>query len=195
MTKSTHVHESVETKGPRPGALRLLALVTAMALALFIGAGSLSASAKPRTADPSTVPVTGTLADGTGAVDGSFDVSKFVVQDGQLFAVGTFTGTVTDEADNVTSGTDEMAMPVNLAASDGSCQILDLVLGPVDLDLLGLQVHLDTVHLNITAQSGPGNLLGNLLCAVSGLLDGPTGTSAIVTQIANLLNRLLGVLG
>jgi hypothetical protein len=49
-------------------------------------------------------------------------------------------------------------------------------LDQVDLDLLGLQVHLDTVHLNITAQSGPGNVVGNLLCAVAGLLDpGTTG--------------------
>lgn len=50
----------------------------------------------------------------------------------------------------------------------------------------------DTVHLSITAQQGPGNLLGNLLCAVANLLNGPTGVNAIVTQIANLLNQLLG---
>ena len=51
------------------------------------------------------------------------------------------------------------------------------------------------MHLNITAQSGPGNLLGNLLCAVAGLLNGPTGLNAILTQIAALLNQLLGILG
>jgi hypothetical protein len=51
------------------------------------------------------------------------------------------------------------------------------------------------VHLNITAQQGPGNLLGNLLCAVAGLLDGPTGVNAILRQIATLLNQLLGALG
>ena len=60
---------------------------------------------------------------------------------------------------------------VGPAQAPGQCQILDLVLGPLDLDLLGLVVHLDTVHLNITAQRGPGNLLGNLLCAVAGLLN------------------------
>jgi hypothetical protein len=64
-----------------------------------------------------------------------------------------------------------------------------------DLNLLGLQVHLDQVHLNITAQFCPGNLLGNLLCAVAHLLDGPTGLNAILTQIAALLNQLLGALG
>ena len=90
---------------------------------------------------------------------------------------------------------DAKQLLVDLAQGTGSCQILDLVLGPLDLDLLGLQVHLDQVHLNITAQSGPGNLLGNLLCAVAGLLNGPTGLNAVLTQIAALLNQILGVLG
>jgi hypothetical protein len=47
--------------------------------------------------------------------------------------------------------------------------VLDLVLGPLDLNLLGLVAHLDRVHLNITAVPGAGNLPGNLLCAIAGL--------------------------
>jgi hypothetical protein len=43
------------------------------------------------------------------------------------------------------------------------CTVLDLTLGPLDLNLLGLMVHLDTVHLVITADS-EGGLLGSLLC-------------------------------
>jgi hypothetical protein len=174
----------------------VVALLIALVTVLFIGAGAATANAKPRTADPTQVNITGTLADGTGDVTGTWDVSRFAVQNGELVAIGTFTGTITDGAGTVLeSGTQAVTMPVNLQQSEGSCQILDLVLGPLDLDLLGLQVHLDQVHLNITAQSGPGNLLGNLLCAVAGLLDGPTGLNAILTQIANLLNQLLGVLG
>jgi hypothetical protein len=51
-------------------------------------------------------------------------------------------------------------------------------------------VFLDEVNLEIVAQSGPGNLLGNLLCGIAGLLDagGPTNT------LARLLNQLLGLL-
>jgi len=52
-------------------------------------------------------------------------------------------------------------------------------------------VHLNQVVLDITAQSGPGNLLGNLLCAVAHLLD----SNASVTALANLLNSILGQLG
>lgn len=45
--------------------------------------------------------------------------------------------------------------------------------------------------LDIAAEPGPGNLLGNLLCAIAGLLDppGPLG------QLAALLNNLLRILG
>ena len=45
------------------------------------------------------------------------------------------------------------------------CPILDLVLGPLDLNLLGLIVHLDQVHLTITADS-EGGLLGQLLAGL-----------------------------
>src|SRR4029078_3545385 len=43
------------------------------------------------------------------------------------------------------------------------CPVLDLTLGPLDLNLLGLMVHLNRVHLTITADS-TGGILGNLLC-------------------------------
>jgi hypothetical protein len=56
-------------------------------------------------------------------------------------------------------------------------------------DLLGLQVHLDKVVLDITAQSGPGNLLGNLLCSIAHRLD--SNTTGGLTQLVNQLNQLL----
>ena len=77
------------------------------------------------------------------------------------------------------------------AAAAATCDILHLVLAPLDLDLLGLQVHLDRVLLNIVAATGAGNLLGNLLCAVTGLLDG--GLSGLLGRIGDLLNQILGV--
>jgi len=68
--------------------------------------------------------------------------------------------------------------------------ILDLTLGPLHLDLLGLVVDLNQVHLTITAERGPGNLLGNLLCAVAGLLDqGGNGNA-----IQNLLDQINAIL-
>ncbi len=86
-----------------------------------------------------------------------------------------------------------LTLPVIGSQATASCEILDLVLGPLDLNLLGLVVHLDTVHLNITAVPGPGNLLGNLLCAVAGLLDNTGGGTAggALNGIAALLNNIL----
>lgn len=75
-----------------------------------------------------------------------------------------------------------------------TCSILHLVLGPLDLNLLGLKVHLNRVVLDITAQSGPGNLLGNLLCAVAHLLDGTSPTLTDLLRLSTLLNRIIGIL-
>jgi hypothetical protein len=62
------------------------------------------------------------------------------------------------------------------AAQAGSCQVLRLVLGPLDLNLLGLVVQLygparnQPVTLTITSTPG-GGVLGDLFCGLSG---GPT---------------------
>jgi hypothetical protein len=59
------------------------------------------------------------------------------------------------------------------AAQAGTCQVLRLVLGPLDLNLLGLVVQLygdnrrSPVVLTITATRG-GGVLGDLFCGVSG---------------------------
>jgi hypothetical protein len=55
------------------------------------------------------------------------------------------------------------------------------------------------LDITITAEQGPGNLLGNLLCAVAGLLDPPTGgggggLSGLLNGIIALLNQILGQL-
>jgi hypothetical protein len=54
-----------------------------------------------------------------------------------------------------------------LAQAGEVCLILDLVLGPLDLNLLGLMIHLDRVHLRITADP-EGGILGSLLCSLAG---------------------------
>jgi hypothetical protein len=75
-----------------------------------------------------------------------------------------------------------------------SCGILLLDLGPLHLDLLGLVVDLNEVVLDITGQTGSGNLLGNLLCALTGLLDIPGAIAGIINLIDSI-NQLLGTIG
>ena len=64
------------------------------------------------------------------------------------------------------------------------------MLGPLNLNLLGLVIDLNQVVLNITAVPGAGNLLGNLLCAVVNLLNGLT----TLGQIAALLTAIIAFL-
>ncbi len=69
--------------------------------------------------------------------------------------------------------------------------MLDLTLGPLHLDLLGLMVDLNQVRLTINAVSGPGNLLGNLLCAIAGLLDPvPSAGELATSSRGKLFTRL-----
>lgn len=77
----------------------------------------------------------------------------------------------------------------------GATNILHLSLGPVDLTLLGLNVHLDNcaggpVTVDITAQSGPGNLLGNLLGNLSHLLDSNAATNALNNAINRVVSEI-----
>jgi hypothetical protein len=106
-------------------------------------------------------------------------VTGFQAVNGVLTAAGTITG----------GGVTIPFSGVPVQAS-GNCTILDLSLGPLHLNLLGLVVDLNQVHLTITAQQGSGNLLGNLLCSVAHLLD----SSASPVAIANHLNHILSLL-
>lgn len=187
---------------------RRLAAMASVGLTLAAVTAFLIAPAAPA-APPSTsatfpINVTGTCTDvgvpsnlctaagQTLSFAGTGSVTNFSVVNGVLTAAGTITGTltntVTGATQSLTNGT--FSTPVS-GGGGGSCQILDLTLGPLHLDLLGLVVDLNQVHLNITAQPGPGNLLGNLLCSVAHLLDNNSSPNA-VQQLVNLLNQLLG---
>jgi hypothetical protein len=172
----------------------LAALVAGMLFLLAGTAAAASAAPAAPAAAPVTAPVTGTFTDangGTGTFTGTYTIDKFVQNGDAVTAEGTLTGALKDAtgADAGTVDATPAALPLDPAATAAGCQILDLVLGPLDLNLLGLVVHLNQVHLNITAVPGAGDLLGNLLCAVAGLLDGGP-----LAGLADLLNQILAIL-
>ena len=133
--------------------------------------------------------VTGTVTNATGGVVRTFvaQATVPVTSGGSRVAKG-----ATGGASQVAScdGGSDVAADASVAQA-GACNILNLVLGPLDLNILGLQINLNQVVLDITGQTGAGNLLGNLLCAITGLLD----AGSLGQQIVNLLNQLIGVLG
>jgi hypothetical protein len=167
--------------------LRLTGLA---ALAAVVGALAFASAgvAAPPSAGTNAITVPISTTDLTGTFNGALTITQFAVQNGQIVALGTLTGTVTTAAGDVVSIAQDVVLP--LLQATGSCPILHLELGPLDLNLLGVAVHLDKVVLDVTAQSGPGNLLGNLLCSVSHLLD----SNAALTAVTNALNRIIGAL-
>lgn len=143
----------------------------------------------------SAVKGTFTNADGTGTFSGTFTPQKFSVVNGVLQATGVLKGTLTD-ANGSSLGTVNQTVTDSVNTSRAAnaavgCQVLNLVLGPLNLNLLGLVVTLNQVTLNITAVPGAGNLLGNLLCAVTNLLNGTGG----LASLSSLLNEILAALG
>ena len=128
-------------------------------------AAAAHANAPAGTKLPVTVPAT--LHGVAGHLNGT--VPKFTASSGNVLSHLVFTsftsntGHVTNLGSPITR-TD----PVLQAANSNVCQILNLTLGPLHL-----------------------NLLGNLLCAVANLLNG----SAPATSQAALLNDVVGALG
>ena len=126
-----------------------------------------------------TSKIVGTTSDGR-QVTGSFVPLRFGATSSRLLVKGLISGVV-HNASGTTSTFSVLktlvpvktlngvpATSTGLAAAAATCDILHLVLAPLDLDLLGLQVHLDRVLLDIVAASGAGNLLGNLLMCGDG---------------------------
>lgn len=126
-----------------------------------------------------------------------------------VYSVGTLTGTFGKH--HITRY--GVMAPATLSNATGStarqaqattCTVLHLVLGPINLSLLGLNINLgggniapgtpatEPITLNITATQGAG-LLGNLLCDLTNGLGG-SGLSATLQQLASALNSLAALI-
>ena len=148
------------------------------------------------------IPISASSLD-QGSFTGELRIIRFAADQGHAVALGVVTGTLVDETGIARGIVRAVSLPVlppatplaTPSASGGPsaqvvCDVLNLVLGPLDLDLLGLVVHLDQVLLDIDAVSGAGALLGNLLCAITNLLNFPGALATLV----GLLNDLLALL-
>ena len=181
----------------------VLAAVCAALLVVPVAAGAQTTPTAVPTTSFKHVPVTGTATNGK-TFKGHFNVTQFVTKHGKSYAVGTLTGKLgsrTLKRSNVAipvsvgTGSTSSGSSSQVASPAATCPVLNLVLGPLHLNLLGLHVDLNRVVLNITAVSGPGNLLGNLLCSVANLLNGSPLSPAQLTGLLNILQQLLNVPG
>src|SRR5205085_1576971 len=100
-----------------------------------------------------------------------------VQQAASLFPITVNSVSITGVANNAlqlianatTAGGQSLQIPLTLTNTtpNAATPILDLHVGAIHLDVLGLKVDTSDICLKITAQPGSGNLLGNLLSDVS----------------------------
>jgi len=164
---------------------KIISASTAMAL-LFVTSGLPQALAAPKTNSISIIPT----------------ITSVSLVNGVLTATGVATAVVNGQTTTV-----PFAAPVQITAQPaqaGTCPVLDLMLGPIDLNLLGLEVTTSPICLTITATQG-GGLLGDLLCGLGNLLNqgltvpqalSPGGLPAaqvgpLLTGLTRLLNQAL----
>ena len=102
------------------------------------------------------------------------NVNKFTATAAGTQASGTATATLTPIGQRPTT----VSKKVTLAASrSGTCTILTLTLETLELNLLGLNVHLDKVVLTITGERH-GGVLGRLFCSLAGAKVKPARVAA-----------------
>jgi hypothetical protein len=174
----------------------LLAAVTALAVMLIGGAGT--AAAQTPAPFTKTVAMTGTAKNGK-KFNGTYTIDRFVRRGGTQYAVGTLKGRLKGRRVK----RENVRIPVALARPEaqgsqipptpGACQILNLTLQPIDINLLGLRLRTSRIDLRLEGVPGAGNLLGNLLCGILGILDPRASTPATPSQLTQVLNALLAL--
>jgi hypothetical protein len=151
--------------------LRYLALLAAVVATATLALGASTASS-----GSSTQPQLATSTQQVGTLNVRLTIARFVKRGNRLYAVGTAIGKFTPAAgapEGATTATDRQTFVTRVkglrrfSSAQKICPVLDLTLGPLDLNLLGLMVHLDKTHLTITADS-EGGLLGSLFCSLAG---------------------------
>jgi hypothetical protein len=191
---------------------RLAAAAVTVVCALFLVGGTGVASAQEGPARlTQVVPISGTSTNGKQKFSGTYTIERFIAKGDKIFAVGTVKGKagkkkVTKENVQLpaavanatgTGGAAQAAqvppLPLPPLPAGNACSILSLDLGPINLNLLGLVVRTNQIQLRIDAVQGPGNLLGNLLCGITGILNPGQLANTPLGQLAQILNALLAL--
>jgi hypothetical protein len=193
---------------------RIAAVAALISCAGALGlAGTASAQTVPTTAKP----ITRTLAvSGTKSFKGTYKIDRFATRNGKLVTVGTLKGTLKKKGKTksvkrngvimpaAATGAGPADLPVPGATTSqalpdipNACQVLNLRLQPITLNLLGLVVRTNDINVRIDAVPGNGNLLGNLLCSITNLLNPGGGLGPLTTalnQLTAALNAILAVI-
>jgi hypothetical protein len=119
--------------------------------------------ALPSLASASQAPVAHYAAAPSHRLTISVDVTRFRATSSGTKADGNATFTLSSLGQTPTTVTKKVTLTAGRA---GSCTILTLTLDTLDLQLLGLDVHLDKVNLTLTGRRR-GGVLGSLFCSLA----------------------------
>ena len=198
--------------------IRLAATAAMLACGLMFVGGTGLASAQDGPARlTQVVPISGKSTKGNKQFSGTYTIERFIAKGGKLYSVGTAKGKLGNKkvtkknvrlpaavanasapaqarAAQVPPVPPVPALPLPPLPAGNACPILALDLGPINLPILGLVVRTNQIQLRIDAVQGPGNLLGNLLCGITGILN-PGGALAgtPLGQLSQILNALLAL--
>jgi len=194
--------------------LSVLALMTIS----FALSPMVSSAEQPSVPKALVLPITGAGAGGA-TFRGSVAVQRFVQRNGEVFAIGAISGSLSGPAGPIgTSIAFPVALPVQVGngltaraergridpasrrapdsgarmilAQATTCGVLHLDLGAVNLNLLGVVVTTTPVTIDINGDTaGP---LGNLVCAVLATVNNVVGLVNLLNSVLGLVTGLLG---
>ena len=194
--------------------IRLAATAAMLSCGLMLVGGTGLASAQDGPARlTQVVPISGKSTKGNKQFSGTYTIERFIAKGNKLYSVGTLKGKLGSKKvtkDNVrlpatvanasapaagqARASQVPPLPLPPLPAGNACSILALDLGPINLPVLGLVIRTNQIQLRIDAVQGPGNLLGNLLCGITGILN-PSGALANTPlgQLSQILNALLAL--
>ncbi len=196
---------------------RQLFLIALMAIS-FVLPTTVGAAGQPSVPKALILPITGVGTDGV-TFHGTVAVQRFAQRNGDLFAIGALSGTLSGPAGPIgTSIYLPVTFPVRVGnglaaraepggfypsgvsapdnsarlmlAQSSTCGVLHLALGAVDLNLLGVAVTTTPVTIDINGDAG--GPLGNLVCAVLATVNNVVGLVNLLNSLLSLVTGLLG---
>lgn len=144
-----------------------------------------------KTTEPITVTIS--LKEGDGLLLGNVltSVSALLNVDGVSAALNNVLSTTIGLLNSVDLAVSGVGSGVFDTAEVSSTPILNLAVAPVHLDLLGVVVDTSPIHLTVTAHSGNGLILGNVLTALTNLFNPPLPEQIDLAFINERLEQLL----
>jgi hypothetical protein len=175
----------------------------AIAFVIFVSV-SAGVASTARAADAALrLPAAGTFKGG-GEFVGTVTINRFEQRNNDIVAIGFVSGTLirgNKPIGTAVAGPVRWPVTVRTGSSVGddeitaqaSCPVAHVALGPVDVNLLGVQTTLSAVTFDLGGEQGTP--LGDLVCSVNRLLGNVAGLVNVLNSLLGLVTGLLGGLG